>query len=245
MIDTETLEVVRRMDSGPDPELLDIDHKGDRVYVANEDDGMVTVLRLRQRQDLAEIPVGVEPEGMSVSPDDRITVATSEPTSMAHIIDNATLKVVANVLVDTRPRVATSRHDGKQSGSPPRLAERLRSSTPKTYKIIKKIRLPDSRCPPRGYSTDGHSAFPKTASSRSSRLGAANRVAVVDTATYEVKDTSSSASAPGTCSLNPDGSKLYVVNGLTNDMTVVDAATLKPEKSVPVGRLPWGIVIKP
>ncbi|WP_342027498.1 hypothetical protein [Methyloceanibacter methanicus] len=28
-------------------------------------------------------------------------------------------------------------------------------------------------------------------------------------------------------------------------MTVIDLATLKPEKSVPVGRLPWGIAITP
>ena len=45
--------------------------------------------------------------------------------------------------------------------------------------------------------------------------------------------------------ISPDGTKLYSANGLTNDMTVIDAATLKAEKSVPVGRLPWGIVIKP
>jgi YVTN family beta-propeller protein len=45
--------------------------------------------------------------------------------------------------------------------------------------------------------------------------------------------------------LSPDGSKLYTANGLTNDMTVIDVGSLKAEKSVPVGRLPWGIVIKP
>ena len=42
-----------------------------------------------------------------------------------------------------------------------------------------------------------------------------------------------------------DGSQLFVANGLTNDMTVVDIATLKPLRSVPVGRLPWGVAIKP
>ena len=39
--------------------------------------------------------------------------------------------------------------------------------------------------------------------------------------------------------------KLYVANGLTNDMTVIDVPTLNAEKSVPVGRLPWGVAIKP
>ena len=45
--------------------------------------------------------------------------------------------------------------------------------------------------------------------------------------------------------LEPDGSKLYVANGLTNDVTVIDLATFKAVISAPVGRLPWGIVIKP
>jgi YVTN family beta-propeller protein len=44
--------------------------------------------------------------------------------------------------------------------------------------------------------------------------------------------TLSSASARG----------LYVANGLTNDITVIDLATFKPVVSAPVGRLPWGIV---
>jgi YVTN family beta-propeller protein len=45
--------------------------------------------------------------------------------------------------------------------------------------------------------------------------------------------------------LSPDGDKLYTANGLTNDMTVIDINSLKAEKSVPVGRLPWGVVVKP
>ena len=45
--------------------------------------------------------------------------------------------------------------------------------------------------------------------------------------------------------LSPDGTKLYTANGLTNDLTQVDVASLKPERSVPVGRLPWGVAIKP
>jgi YVTN family beta-propeller protein len=43
--------------------------------------------------------------------------------------------------------------------------------------------------------------------------------------------------------LSSDQSKLYVANGLTNDMTVIDVASLKAEKSVPVGRLPWGVAV--
>ena len=50
--------------------------------------------------------VGVEPEGMGISPDGKILVNTSETTNMAHFIDTATHQIVANVLVDARPRFA-------------------------------------------------------------------------------------------------------------------------------------------
>jgi YVTN family beta-propeller protein len=44
---------------------------------------------------------------------------------------------------------------------------------------------------------------------------------------------------------NGDGSRLYAVNGLTNDVSIIDVAKLNVIKSVPVGRLPWGIAVKP
>ena len=55
---------------------------------------------------LAEIPVGVEPEGMGISPDGKLLVNTSETTNMAHFIDAATYTLLDNVLVDNRPRFA-------------------------------------------------------------------------------------------------------------------------------------------
>jgi YVTN family beta-propeller protein len=36
-----------------------------------------------------------------------------------------------------------------------------------------------------------------------------------------------------------------VANGLTNDLTIIDVDSLKAEKSVPVGRLPWGVAVVP
>jgi YVTN family beta-propeller protein len=36
---------------------------------------------------------------------------------------------------------------------------------------------------------------------------------------------------------------LWVVNGLSDDVTVVDVAAAKAIKSIPVGRVPYGVVI--
>jgi YVTN family beta-propeller protein len=76
-------------------------------------------------------------------------------------------------------------------------------------------------------------------------LGPANRVAVVDTKTFEVLKYIVVGQRPWHMELDPDGSKLYVANGLTNDVVVIGVATLRPLSSTAVGRLPWGIAIKP
>jgi YVTN family beta-propeller protein len=37
--------------------------------------------------------------------------------------------------------------------------------------------------------------------------------------------------------------RLYVVNGLSDDVTVVDIAGARPIRSIPVGRVPYGLVV--
>ena len=87
------------------------------------------------------------------------------------------------------------------------------------------------------FTLDGKTAFVA--------LGPANRVAVIDTATDEIKSYILVGQRPWHLALKPDGTKLYVANGLTNDMTVIDVPSLKAEVSIPVGRLPWGVAIMP
>ena len=43
----------------------------------------------------------------------------------------------------------------------------------------------------------------------------------------------------------PDSKYLLTTNGLSNDVSVIDVAALKVVKSIPVGRLPWGVVVAP
>ncbi len=40
-----------------------------------------------------------------------------------------------------------------------------------------------------------------------------------------------------------DEAKLYVANGLSDDLSIIDTKTRKVPKSVPVGLIPYGILI--
>ncbi len=131
--------------------------------------------------------MGLEPEGMSVSPDSGVTVATSETTSMAHFIDNNTLELLANVLVDTRPREATFSPDGKTVWVSAEVGGTVAVIDAGSHEVLEKIGsavpgVPPELIQPLGvdFSKDGKLVFVA--------LGPSNRVAVIETATYEVKD---------------------------------------------------------
>jgi YVTN family beta-propeller protein len=43
--------------------------------------------------------------------------------------------------------------------------------------------------------------------------------------------------------LTADGGKLYVANGRSNSVSVIDTVTKKEIKQIKVGEQPWGVVI--
>jgi len=43
--------------------------------------------------------------------------------------------------------------------------------------------------------------------------------------------------------VSPDGRTVYTANGPSNDVSIIDAASLTVTKKVPVGQSPWGVAI--
>src|SRR5262245_65040264 len=94
---------------------------------------------MEKRVPLGEVQVGVEPEGMGLSPDGKILVNTSETTNMAHFIDTATRQIVANVLVDSRPRFAEFKRDGSEVWVSSEVGGTVSIIDPAKHTVTKKI----------------------------------------------------------------------------------------------------------
>jgi YVTN family beta-propeller protein len=45
--------------------------------------------------------------------------------------------------------------------------------------------------------------------------------------------------------MTPDGRLLVTTNGVTNDVSVIDVASRTVLRSIPVGRFPWGVAVRP
>jgi PQQ-dependent catabolism-associated beta-propeller protein len=242
--DAKTLEYVKSLPSGPDPELLTLHPDGKRLYIANEDDNLVTVVDIDTSKVITEIPVGVEPEGMGMSPDGKVLVNTSETTNMAHFIDTTTHKLFDNVLVDSRPRVAMFNSAQTQLWVSSEVGGTVAVINPADRKVISKINfaipgVEQESIQPVGIriTKDDKIAFVA--------LGPANRVAVVDTATFKVLKYILVGQRVWQMFFTPDGKLLFTTNGASNDVSVIDVASQKAIKSIKVGRYPWGVVVSP
>ena len=242
VIDPATGKSLRRIPLGDEPEAFDISPDGKTIYVSNEDEGEVSFVDALTGKTLQSIKVGKEPEGVKVSVDGKTLYVTSEVASLVHVIDVASGKIVKNVKVGTRPRRMAITPDGKElwvtneldaSVSIVNTADHTVAATLKFQ--VKGARAEDITPVGIAMTRDGKRAFVS--------LGKANHVAFIDVAARKVTDLVLVGKRAWNVTLDKAEARLYVVNGLSDDVTVVDVAGAKAIKSIPVGRVPYGLVV--
>ena len=147
--------------------------------------------------------------------------------------------MVANVLVDSRPRFAEFTPDQKQVWVSSEVGGTVAVIDADSHKILKKIAFAVPGVPQEAIQAVG---LAMTADGKLCfvALGPANRVAVVDMQSYEVKKYLLVGQRVWHEAFSSDGKLLYTTNGVSNDMSVIDVGSLKVTKSVPVGAAPWG-----
>ncbi|HEY1259385.1 MAG TPA: hypothetical protein VGF34_09045, partial [Stellaceae bacterium] len=168
----------------------------------------------------------------------------SETTNMAHLIDTQTRKVVANILVDSRPRRAAWTSDGAQFWVSAEVGGTVSVIDAKTRKIVERISFAVPGVPTEAIQPVGI-AITKDKKLAFVALGPANRVAVIDAQTYKVLRYLLVGQRVWSLAFNPDESRVYTTNGVSNDISVIDVKTQEVIKSVPVGQAPWGVASRP
>jgi YVTN family beta-propeller protein len=237
-VDTKTLQVKKIYQAGSDPEQFDISSDG-RLFVANEDSATTTVLDLKSGAIVARVPVGKEPEGVRVAPGGQFVLVTNESDNSISIVDAKTLKIVKSVTVGKRPRDIAFMPDGKTAY----VSGEFDSS-------LYRIHVPE------GDPVEKVMQFGKDERPMSVRLdpkhkrvyvstGRGGKIAVVDVSGTEPKLVQEVAVGmrPWGIALSADGSRLYTANGPSNDVSVVDTATLKVIAKIAVGKSPWGVAL--
>ena len=101
--------------AGNSNSLLDVSPDGTRMLIANTDSGSVSVVDLKARKLLHEIPVGDTPESVSWIPGTTLGVATLWGEDKLIILDAATGRVVHTITVPDEPYGVVVTGDGKRA----------------------------------------------------------------------------------------------------------------------------------
>ena len=243
IIDIAKLEVSDKInDDIEDPEAFDVSPDGKYLYISLEDDGALGVLDMAEKEMIKTIEVGEEPEGVLANPDGKTVYVTSEVANTVHVIDTATWKVTANIKVGKRPRRfallasknelwVTSELDASIS-----IIDLASNKVKDTIRFeAKGFRKEDITPVGIAMTKDGKTAYVA--------LGRANHVAIVDIASHKVTDLMLVGERVWNIELNKDESLLFAVNGLSDDISIIDTKKKKVIKSVAVGRVPYMAII--
>jgi YVTN family beta-propeller protein len=239
VVDTRSHKVIRVLQAGSDPEQFDVSPDGKRLFVANEDVALLSVLDIEGGATVKRIPVGREPEGVGVTPDGRWVLVTNESDNSVSMVDTKTLEVVRSVRVGLRPRDLAFTPDSRAAYVSGELdASLYRIRVPQGEPVERVLQLRKEARPMAVVLDVGRNRLYMS-------TGRGGTVAVVDTASTKLLSEIPVGTRPWGIALSKDGRWLYTANGPSNDVSVVDTSALREVHRIPVGRSPWGVVVGP
>ncbi|MEC9248177.1 MAG: PQQ-dependent catabolism-associated beta-propeller protein [Pseudomonadota bacterium] len=236
VIDTKTLNVKRSFASGNDPEAFAV-HPNGNLYISNEEDAKASVYDPLNGALLAEIEVGIEPEGVAISPDGKRVIVTSESTNMLHLIEVPSHKILQNILVGARPRSACFSPNGKLAYATSEISGEVKKIEVSSGKILNKNSLTNNSAKPKDVLTSLDGSLLYIAGGR------ANKVFVLNAESLETIKVIPVGKRVWGLALSRDGKTLYSTDGVDNQVSVIDTVSNSRITTIEVGKFPWGIVI--
>ena len=236
VIDPITLKVTRTFASGDDPEAFSV-HQNGNIYISNEEDAKASVFVPGTGELVAEIDVGIEPEGVAISPDGKRVVITSESSNMLHIIKIPEHEIERNILVGARPRSAAFSRDSKVIFSTSEISGEVKKYDVASGEQLGTVALGNAKAKPKDIviSLDGERLFVAG--------GRANRVYVLDAQTLKILKAIRVGKRVWGLALSANGERLYSTDGVDHQVSVIDTLSDAVIQTIPVGKFPWGIVI--
>jgi PQQ-dependent catabolism-associated beta-propeller protein len=236
----------RQVDAVPtaeSPEIFGLSPDGRTAYVSIEEDGELAAYDLVSKKPLFAVKTGGEPEGVLVTPDGKLAYVTSELANAVHVIDLVQRKAVAQIKVGKRPRRLALSPDGAELWVSNELGASVSivDTAARSVKHTLEFDLPGMR---RNDITPVGLLLAPGGKTAWVGLGRANHVAEVDVATRRVRRVVLVGKRAWGLALNADGSRLYVSNGLSDDLSIVDTGSGKALRTVPAGRVPHSILVK-
>lgn len=191
---------------------------------------------------LSTVEVGAEPEAVLLHPEGKLVYVASEVANVVHVVDVEEKEIVKNIVVGNRPRRFVLTPDLSELWVTNELSGSVTVLNASTYEILEEISFL-----PQGMRKEDVTPVGITMTEDAKTvivtLGRANHVAFVNAESREIEDYVLVGNRAWNGTLTRDNKLLFVANGLSDDISIIDVASRKTLKSIRVGRVPYAVLI--
>ena len=233
-------EIVREIPDVPGAMSLALHASSGRLIVSNEGHSSAMVLDTSTGGVLATLATGLEPDGVALSDDGARIFIASENANLVHVYDGESYQPINRLVTGLRPRRLALRGDELWVSS--EMGSRVEIFDLNTYQKDGEVVFA-----PRGFRVEQLTPvdilFDAQQETAFVALGSANHVVFVDAESREIRKYILVGRRPWGLALTPDGEHLFVLNGLSDDVTIIDVARERPIRTSRTGLVPHAVEI--
>lgn len=238
--DLNSKQIVRVFPNLPGAMSLASHDASNRLVISNEGSASVTVLSTVSGEVLAELPTGHEPDGVALTEDGGVIFVASENAGIVHVFDGHTYAPIERIVTSLRPRRLAIR--GNELWVSSEMGSRV-----ELFDINTMTKIDEIVFAPRGFRSEQLTpvdiVFDQAQTTAFVALGSANHVVIVDAEEREVLKYILVGRRPWGLGITPDGEHLFVLNGLSDDVTIIDIEAQRPIRSSRTGLVPHAVEI--
>lgn len=239
-LDIDTRKIINVFSDLSGAMSLALHEASNRLIVSNEGFAKATVIDINTGKVLANLPTGLEPDGVLITDDGQKIFVASENAGLVHVFDGNTYAPINSLVTNLRPRRMALRHQELWVSS--EMGSRV-----EIFNIDNSEKIDEIIFAPRGFRSEQLTPvdilFDDARSTGFVALGSANHVAFINAEKREIDKYILVGHRPWGLGLTPDGSKLFVLNGLSDDVTIIDVARKRPVRTSRTGLVPHAVEI--
>jgi len=238
--DLKSKQIVRVFSNLPGAMSLATHEASNRLVISNEGSASVTVLGTHSGEVLAVLQTGHEPDGVAITEDGGMIFVASENAGIVHVFDGQSYAPIERIVTSLRPRRLAIRDNELWVSS--EMGSRVELFDISTMQKIDEIIFA-----PRGFRSEQLTPvdilFDHAHATAFVALGSANHVAIVDADEREILKYILVGRRPWGLGITPDGDHLFVLNGLSDDVTIIDIEAQRPVRTSRTGLVPHSVEI--
>jgi YVTN family beta-propeller protein len=238
VIDTIGMETIASIFTGARSHVVTLTNDNRHAWVANIGEDNISIIDVAALRIVGTIPVGKGPTGLAFSRNGAFAYVSNQGDRTLNVIDTASHRIIKTLEVGANPHFLVLGPDGRIWGANTG-GETIYVIDTNSQTLVGSLRVgPAPQQIAFGYKgLTGPLAFVT--------IGGGNKVAVVssDVNNLRILEEIAVGERPNGIWANPQGTRMFVVHEVSNDLRVIDTGASQVIAKVGVGRKPIRVVV--